>query len=314
MDSPRSETPLQTFLPGAGDRLSELFERIDPDFALVWSKHMSRLLARTQLDVRTRFLILTMQYTLTQRFGQLGENLAAAQRAGVPPEELREVILQSFVYAGPWVVAEACQVYEMVFGSIQETNELPSSPAGEKERRLVDERPTWLAEDASDPRLNDLLERYGWRAISTGLRLRPSHHLNMLDTLDALDPDFLQIWLDAVYEGMYSRGVLDDRTRLLCVVGATLAVGETHQSRRHMRAALRVGAGARELLEVIFHTTAFFGHPYVMPAAFDDLIRIADDEGRISELVPADRVDETRRIVAARVARRDGIEDDLGGA
>lgn len=314
MDSSRSEPPLQTFLPQEGERLSQLFKRIDPDFALVWSNHVSRLLARTQLDVRTRFLILTMQYTVTQRFGQLEENLAAAQRAGVRPEELREVILQAFVYAGPWVVAEACQVYETVVEPVPPMDELRASSDIGMERRLADERPTWSADDASDPRLNDLFDRYGWRAISTGLRLRPGHHLNMLDTLDALDPDFLHIWLDAVYDGMYSRGTLDDRTRLLCVVGATLAVGETHQSRRHMRAALRVGAGPRELLEVIFHTTAFFGHPYVMPAAFDDLIRIVDDEGRILELIPADRVEETRRIVAARVARRDGIQDDLGSA
>ncbi len=313
MEPSRNETPVEIFLPEAGERLSQLFGRIDPDFALVWSNHVSRLLARTHLDVRTRFLILTMQYTVTQRFGQLKENLAAAQKAGVPPEELREVILQAFVYAGPWVVAEACQIYETVFESTPEVDGRRAEPAGERERRLADERPTWSADDASDPRLNDLLERYGWHAISTGLRLRPSHHLNMLDTLDALDPDFLQIWLDAVYDGMYSRGILDDRTRLLCVVGATLAVGETHQSRRHMRAALRVGAEPRELLEVVFQTTAFFGHPYVMPAAFDDLIRIADDEGRILELVPADRVEQTRRIVAARVARRDGIQDDLGG-
>ena len=138
-------------------------------------------------------------------------------------------------------------------------------------------------------------------------------HINMIDVLDALDPDFLQIWEDAVYDGMYGRGVLDDRTRLLCVVGATLSLGETHQSRRHMRAALRAGATPREVLEVIFLTTAFFGHPYVMPAAFDDLIRILDDEGRVTELVSEERVDTVRRIVAARVARRDGVQDDLSG-
>ena len=80
-----------------------------------------------------------------------------------------------------------------------------------------------------------------------------------------------------------------------------------------MRAALRAGAAPREVLEVVFHTTAFFGHPYVMPAAFDDLIRILDDEGRLTELVPEDRCEAVLRIVAARVARRDGVQDDLSG-
>ena len=73
---------------------------------------------------------------------------------------------------------------------------------------------------------------------------------------------------------MYARRVLDDRTRIICVVGNTLAAGEQHQSRRHMRSALRSGATPKELLEVIFQTTGLFGHTHLMPAAIDDLIRI----------------------------------------
>ncbi|MDH3499729.1 MAG: carboxymuconolactone decarboxylase family protein [Acidimicrobiia bacterium] len=310
MSTPQSQS--QTFLPESADRLRELFGRLDPTFAAIWSRHLSQLLARDQLDVRTRFLVLTAQYTVTERTPQLEENLDAALSSGVPAHELLEAILQPYVYTGPWVVAAAAEAYERV------VERRPASDLGvggttpeQLTRRLEDERERWASGDAYDPRLPGLLERYGWHGISNGLRLRPGHHINMLDTLDALDPGFLQIWLDAVYDGMYGRGVLDDRTRLLCVVGATLALGETHQSRRHMRAALRVGAQPRELLEVVFHTTAFFGHPYVMPAAFDDLIRIADDEGRITELVATDRVDEVRRIVAARVARRDGVQDGI---
>ena len=301
---------LETFLPT--DRLRSRFGRLDPDFAAVWETHAARLLSRDQLDTRTRFLVLTSQYTVTERLGPLEETLTAALAAGVAASELLEAILQTYVYGGPWVVAAACEVYERVATG---TGEFVTPAVRERPpRELAAERPGWSATDASDPRLEALLERYGWRAISNGLRLRPGHHINMLDTLDALDPEFLQAWLDAVYEGMYGRGVLEDRTRLLCVVGATLALGETHQSRRHMRAALRSGATPREVLEVIFHTTAFFGHPYVMPAAFDDLLRILDDEGRITELVKPERVEAVRRIVAARVARRGGVQDDLSGS
>jgi Carboxymuconolactone decarboxylase family len=106
--------------------------------------------------------------------------------------------------------------------------------------------------------------------------------------------------------------VLDDRTRIICVVGNTLAAGEQHQSRRHMRSALRSGATPKELLEVIFQTTGLFGHTHLMPAAIDDLVRIADEEGRLDELLAPDRIDEVRRIVAARVASRgDVAEIDL---
>jgi alkylhydroperoxidase/carboxymuconolactone decarboxylase family protein YurZ len=305
---------LSTFLPDSAVRLRHLFERLDPTFAATWSAHLTRLLNRSQLDVRTRLLVLTSQYTVTQQPERLEENLAAALTAGVAPAELLEVILQTYVYTGPWVVAGACESYERVLTARNEPlGDIAALVLAPSARDLDTERRSWSAADESDPRLGPWLDRYGWHGISNGLRLRPGHHINMIDVLDALDPEFLRTWLDAVYDGMYGRGVLDDRTRLLCVVGATLALGENHQSRRHMRAALRAGAAPREVLEVIFHTTAFFGHPYVMPAAFDDLIRIVDDEGRIAELVEPDRVDAVRRIVAARVARRSGVSDDISG-
>lgn len=297
------------FLPTSAGALLDQFRRLDPEFAELWSGHVERLLARTALDDQTRLLVLTAQYTVNERAPQLEETLDAALRAGVAATLLLEVILQAYVYTGPWVVAAACAILERVLD--RHGVEMPGSRPM-RARSLAEERAGWSAADRTDDRLDGLLERYGWRGISNGLRLRPGHHINMLDTLDALDPDFLENWLDTVYEGMYGRGVLEDRIRLLCVVGATLSLGETHQSRRHMRAALRAGAHAREVLEVVFLTTAFFGHPYVMPAAFDDLIRIADDLGRIAELVAEERVDAVRRIVAARAERRGGIQDDLG--
>lgn len=307
-------TTIRTFLPESADRLWRLFGRLDHRFADVWVDHATHLLARSQLDIRTRFLILTAQYTVKQMTSQLEENLEAALAAGVDAAELLEMILQCYVYTGPWVVSAACETYERVVERWPEAAKDLSAQVGDNDTRdLTGEKETWSPNDRSDGRLETLFERYGWYGISTGLRLRPGHHINLVDTLDALDPEFLDAWLDSVYDGMYSRGVLDDRTRLMCVVGATLAVGETHQSRRHMRAALRSGATPRELLEVIFHTTVFFGHPYVMPAAVDDLIRILDDEDRLSELVEPDRIDDVLRVVAARVARRGGVQDDLSG-
>lgn len=316
MTSDPQETPstLRTFLPASADRLWRLFGRLDHNFADVWVDHASKLLERSHLDVRTRFLILTAQYTVKQMTPQLEENLDAALASGVDAVELLEMILQCYVYTGPWVVAAACETYEQVIQRWPEAaKDLSTNVKDNATRDLEAEKADWSANDQTDPRLEALFDRYGWYAISTGLRLRPGHHINLVDTLDSVDADFLDVWLTAVYDGMYSRGALDDRTRLLCVVGATLAVGETHQSRRHMRAALRSGAKPRELLEVIFHTTAFFGHPYVMPAAVDDLVRILDDEDRLDELIDQDRIPDVLATVSARVARRDGVQDDLSG-
>jgi alkylhydroperoxidase/carboxymuconolactone decarboxylase family protein YurZ len=226
------------------------------------------------------------------------------------PSDLLEVILQCYVYTGPWVVAAAADVYLRVLERrLEIADDLWARVDDGGNRSLEEERATWSEADRDDPRLAPLLEKYGWQGISTGLRLRPRHHINLVATVDALDPDYLQTWLDAIYGGMYVRGVLDDRTRILCVVGNTLAAGEQHQSRRHMRSALRSGATPKELLEVIFQTTGLFGHTHLMPAAIDDLVRIVDEEGRLDELAAPDRIDEVRRIVAARVASRGGVAE-----
>ena len=236
--------------------------------------------------------------------------IEAALDAGVRPSDLLEVILQCYVYTGPWVVAAAGQVYLRVLERRPDIEDDLSARVDDgSTRNLEEERATWNEADRDDPRLAALLEKYGWHGISTGLRLRPRHHINLVATLDALDPDYLQTWLDAIYGGMYVRGVLDDRTRIICVVGNTLAAGEQHQSRRHMRSALRSGATPKELLEVIFQTTGLFGHTHLMPAAVDDLVRIVDEEGRLDELVAPDRIEEVRRIVAARAASRGGIAE-----
>lgn len=46
-----------------------------------------------------------------------------------------------------------------------------------------------------------------------------------------------------------------------------------------------------------------------MPTTIDDLVTILDDEGRLDELVAQDRIDEVRRIAAARIAKRHGVEE-----
>jgi alkylhydroperoxidase/carboxymuconolactone decarboxylase family protein YurZ len=301
---------IQDFQPQSFDEAHARFGRLDPDFAELWSAHVSNLLSRPHLDQRTRLLILAGQYTLTGRLRQLEETVEVAFDKGVPPHEVLEVILQCYVYSGQWQVIAGAEVFERVLertpGAI---DSLLQSRKVQPERDLESERNSWSPSDRADPRLDQFFERYGWLGISTGLRLRPGHHINLVDTIDALDAGFLQNWLDSVYLGMYSRNRLDDRTRILCVVGDTLAVGEGHQSRRHMRSALRAGATPRDLLEVIFQTTAIFGHPYLIPMALDDLVLLADDEGRLDELVAADRVDSIRRIAAARTSRLGGVHE-----
>ena len=109
--------------------------------------------------------------------------------------------------------------------------------ARDRTRSYEEERKTWHPDDVADPRFEHLMKRYGWLAAGRGLTLRPRHHINILSWLDAIDPEFAGLWVRFCYQGMYGRDVLDPRTRLLCVVGNCLAIGEVMQSRGHMRGA-----------------------------------------------------------------------------
>lgn len=310
------ESVVKEYQPASYSRRLATLSALDPHFASNWLTHVGRLLARDRLDRRKRLLILTGQYTIRGEMAALHETVVAAIDADVDPREVLEVILQCYVYSGQGRVAEAAEVFLSVVDergllpALQQRQPPPSVTSSG--RSLAEEQRAWSAEDRNDPRLEAFLEKYGWHGISTGLRLRPGHHINLVATLDAIDPDFLRIWLDAIYMNMYSRGVLDDGTRLLCVVGDCFAAGETHQSRRHMRGALRQGVHPRELLEVIFQSCAVVGHASMLPLAVDDLVSILDEEGLLHEVVSAQRLPELRRIVAARVAKRDGTQD-LGG-
>ncbi|HEY0336462.1 MAG TPA: carboxymuconolactone decarboxylase family protein, partial [Burkholderiales bacterium] len=113
--------------------------------------------------------------------------------------------------------------------------------------------------------------------------LRPRHHLNILSWLDTIDREFADLWVKFCYGGMYSRGIVDDKTRLLCMVGDCLAVGEETNARGHMRGAMRNGASPREVLEVIFQTCANFGMPPMLKA-LEVFVEIMAEDHRLAEI------------------------------
>jgi alkylhydroperoxidase/carboxymuconolactone decarboxylase family protein YurZ len=127
------------------------------------------------------------------------------------------------------------------------------------------------------------MKKYGWRGIGSGLRLQPTHHPKTLQQLDRVDPHFTKLWLDYVYGGMYTRGILDEQTRELVVVGELMVLGETAQIENHIRAALMQGVKPREVLEVILQSTIYIGMPS-MTRVIGSLERILAEQGRSSEL------------------------------
>ncbi len=272
---------VEKFQPGVRQRFAAR-SQLDPAFAEASLAYAARLLSRPTLDVRTRLLVMTGQYTMSRRHDRLRETVVAAIGQSLDVRQVVEVILQCSIYGGESIVDDALEIFRDEVGKRGLLSEVMDRAlrAGQRarERNFESERSQWHPADAADPRANALIEKHGWLGISSALILRPRYTLDNASFLTSLDEGFASAFYDFAYGELYSRMVLDHRTRLLCMVGNTLAIGEIVQCRHHMRTALRQGATAREVLEVLLQSCVVVGHPNVIPERIRDLVQIVESE------------------------------------
>ncbi|WP_201840129.1 carboxymuconolactone decarboxylase family protein [Microvirga zambiensis] len=272
---------VERFQPGVRARFA-LRCTADPAFAEAALTYAASVFSRPSLDSRTRLLVMTGQFTMARRHARLRETIVAACNHKLDLNEVLEVILQCSIYGGESIVDEPMDIFlEEVSarGLLDQVKTRALRPGQRKsERSLHEERRTWHPEDAADPRADQLMDKYGWHGISMALVLRPRHTLDNAQFLGSLDEEFTRAFYEFGYSEMYGRQILDHRTRLLCMVGNTLAIGEIVQTRHHMRTAIRQGASAREVLEVLFQSVVTIGHPNIVPERFKDLVQIVESE------------------------------------
>ncbi|MEZ0212510.1 MAG: carboxymuconolactone decarboxylase family protein [Xanthobacteraceae bacterium] len=274
---------VEAFQPGVRARFETRW-KVDPAFAESALRYAAYLFGRPELDVRTRLLVMTGQFTMGRRHERLRETIIAACNQGIDLRDVQEVILQCSIYGGESIVDVPLDIFAEEVGArgkLEDVRSRALQPGQrDQERDLAAERATWHPEDAADPRAEQLLEKYGWTGISMALTLRPKHTLNNATFLGALDEGFANAFYAFGYSGLYGRQILDHRTRLLCMVGNTLAIGEIVQTQHHMRGAMRQGASPREVLEVLFQSVVTVGHPNIVPERFKDLVKIVNEEGK----------------------------------
>ena len=263
-------------------------DAIDPHFTRAWLDYQIKGLSqRPALDTRTRLLVLIGQYTMAKAQPLLDDTVRAALVAKVPVREIAEIILQCQVYGGLVTVDPAIRTFHAIAEELNLLPELKKSQlpldGTDSKRDRAEEEKKWHKDDVTDPRLQPLIDKHGWLGVSPGLTMRPHHHLNILNWIDVMDSHFAGLWENFCYRDMYSRGMIDNKTRLLCMVGDCLAVGESTNARGHMRGAMRQGASPREVMEVIFQTSANFGMP---PAwhALENFLEILAEDGRLGEV------------------------------
>ncbi|HYH41966.1 MAG TPA: carboxymuconolactone decarboxylase family protein, partial [Burkholderiales bacterium] len=115
-------------------------------------------------------------------------------------------------------------------------------------------------------RKEELAGKYGAAVIEDAERRHGADFPAIVDWADEIDPHYAKIWLDFTYGGMYQRGVLDERTRTLVVVGQFVAMDELEQLPVYIRAALSAGAAPSEVLEVVLQLGVYVGYPRMVRA------------------------------------------------
>lgn len=268
-------------------RLAER-DSLDQHFTKLWLDFAVSGMGRRQvLDTRTRLLVLTGQFTMSKSHEFLEDTILAAIAARVNPREVLEIILQCAIYGGQTTVDPAIRIFHRIAKERGLLEELRASQRpldnDDSKRNYDEERKRWHPEDLANPRCEDLMKRHGWLAVGRGLTLRPRHHLNTLGWQDALDPEWAGLWVKYIYGGMYSRLIVDDRTRLLCMVGNCVAIGEAVQGKAHMKGAMRNGATPREVLEVILQSAVNFGQPGMLHS-LKIFVELITQQGRLAEI------------------------------
>ena len=265
-------------------------DRIDQHYTRAWLEFTyGGLFLRRNLDDRTRLLVSVAQLLAMNEMEAFERQIPSALAAGASPREVLEVILQSTVYIGYLRAGRGARTCVKVLERLGRLDEITKTQlpleGRTAERSLAAERSRWPAAKSPEEEAwrERMIEKYGWKGVSTRIRTQNHQSHDSIDTYDRLDPHYLQLWFDFIYAEMYPRGIIDDRTRLLMMVGICLALNEPVQLENHIRGALLLGANAREVLEVIVHSTAYCGMPTTVQTT-RVLERVAKEQNRLGEL------------------------------
>lgn len=87
------------------------------------------------------------------------------------------------------------------------------------------------------------------------------------DMADWGGQEFMELFMNFCYGGLYDRNVLPQKTRELCAVAACVMANALPQLRTHIQAAWNCGATKKEIMEVILQMLVYCGAPYVLQAA-----------------------------------------------
>jgi 4-carboxymuconolactone decarboxylase len=176
------------------------------------------------LDPQTLALVRIAVATATGDETRLRDRMVAARAAGVPPQWVDELLLQSFLNVGYPLALVAFGVWRNVAGPVQD----PGEPIA---------HPEW--------------ERWTKRGVvACGEVYGRTYHKLMLN-LRALHPAIEPLVVVDAYGKILGRPGLDSKRRELCTLAAIAMQNAPRQLHAHLRGALNTGSTTDEVDEVI---------------------------------------------------------------
>ena len=148
--------------PNFDQRVSER-DALDPHFTRAWVDFaINGMYGRKALDIRTRLLVLTGQYTMAKSHAMLEDTIRAAVEAKVDPREVLEIVLQCIVYGGHTTVEPAIKVFHRVATDLNQrcrstaptasvTNRMSATTAGTPTTAPIRAPKTWSNATAGSP-------------------------------------------------------------------------------------------------------------------------------------------------------------------
>ena len=84
----------------------------------------------------------------------------------------------------------------------------------------------------------------------------------VLSTITQVSPEMARLYVEVPFADIYSRGILDYKTRELLAIAALTCLGDVEpQLDAHIRGAINVGCSREEITETILQMSVFAGFP-----------------------------------------------------
>ncbi|SAK82507.1 carboxymuconolactone decarboxylase [Caballeronia hypogeia] len=232
-----TETRLSVFGPDyaqAQAAKTDEFSRVMRDFGIEYN--WASIWSRPNLDYKTRGFLNIATLTALKLPNQLADHVRGALKNGATPIEIREVLLQSAAYVGVAAGAAAFGVALTVVTEAGLQNQMPS-----------ESEPTYGPGE---------LLAYGHKVRE---EVFGSEHVRNTATDDPFTKESRQQQIAYIFGAIWGRGVLDYKTRSLLNVATMIALGRAPELELYMKSAVRHGATADEIKEVLLQASVYAG-------------------------------------------------------